>query len=247
MLDWVYPNRHGALDLFSGLVVSCNVVFYQVGLALYEHDPDIVPSYARAFGLGALTGLEELVEEPGLVPDQAWKQEKLGQAWRPGDSVNMAIGQGDVLVTPLQMALLVGAVGNGGSLYRPQLVQRVSGQGGAEHALAPQVRGKLPLTPEQLSTVREAMKRVAGDEQGTAHYAFRDAPFSVAGKTGTAETPSGLPHAWFVGYAPADQPQIAIAVVVENAGQGTAAAAPRFRALAEIFLTGEHYLSASGE
>jgi penicillin-binding protein 2 len=138
------------------------------------------------------------------------------------------------------MAVLVGAVGNGGTLYRPQLVQRISGtQNTAEHAFTPEVRGSLPVAPEHLDTIREAMRRVAGDEQGTAHYAFRDLPFSVAGKTGTAETPSGEPHAWFVGYAPADNPEIAMAVVVENAGQGTAAAAPRFRALAEILLGDE--------
>jgi penicillin-binding protein 2 len=237
MLDWVYPNRHGALDLFTGLVVSCDVVFYQVGLALHERDPDILPSYIRGFGLGRPTGLVELNEEGGLAPDDAWKQEKLGQNWRPGDTVNMAIGQGYLLVTPLQMAVLVGAVGNGGTLYRPRVVHRVSGaQDMPEQVFTPETRGTLPIGPEHLTTIREAMRRVAGDEMGTAHYAFRDLPFSVAGKTGTAENPSGTPHAWFVGYAPADEPEIAMAVIVEHAGQGTAAAAPRFRALAEIFL-----------
>jgi len=247
MLDWVYPNRHGALDLFTGLVVSCDVVFYQVGLALHEKDPDILPSYIRAFGLGQPTGLVELVEEAGLAPDDAWKQETLGQAWRPGDTVNMAIGQGYLLTTPLQMAVLVGAVGNGGTLYRPQIVHRVSGaQNTPEQVYSPEIRGTLPIGPEHLGTIREAMRWVTGDEMGTAQYAFRDLPFSVAGKTGTAETPSGAPHAWFVGYAPVDSPEIAMAVIVENAGQGTAAAAPRFRALAEILL-GDEAPAATGD
>jgi penicillin-binding protein 2 len=237
MLCWVYPDRHGALDLWTGLVVSCDSVFYQVGLGLHEYDPDVLPSYARRFGLGEPTGLVELNEEGGLVPDDAWKQEKLGQGWRPGDSVNLAIGQGYLLVTPLQMASLVGAVGNGGTLYDSQIVQRVSGsQGVPEKVFPPEVRGTLPVAPERLATIQAGLRSVTGDEQGTAHYAFTGLSVSVAGKTGTAENPSTVPHAWFVGYAPAEDPKIAIAVVVEYAGQGTAAAAPRFRALIETFL-----------
>jgi len=234
---WVWPRQHGILDLVTGLTVSCDTVFYEVSLALHQRDPMILPQYARRFGLGRLTGVQGLDEEEGLVPDEEWKEQRWGEVWRAGDSVNLAIGQGDLLVTPIQMAVLISAVANGGTLYRPQLVWKVGGTPELpEQPFAPDARGRLPLTPEHLEAIREGLWGVANQDAGTAYWVFKGFEIPVAGKTGTAENPGGRPHAWFVGYAPADDPQIAIAVVVENGGEGSVAAAPIFRSLVETFL-----------
>jgi penicillin-binding protein 2 len=117
---------HGQVNLVQALTVSCDVTFYELGKRLYELDPTLLPRYARLFGLGALTGLGVAEEVAGLVPDPNWKVAELGESWFPGDSVNLAIGQGYLLVTPLQVATMVAAVGNGGTLYRPQLVLKVA-------------------------------------------------------------------------------------------------------------------------
>jgi penicillin-binding protein 2 len=242
---WIWPRQHGSLTLLEGLTRSCDVVFYEVGMALDTRDPGILPQYARAFGLGEPTGVQGLAglpagaggEASGLVPDGQWKQETWGMAWRTADSVHMAIGQGYVLVTPIQIAVLMGAVANGGTLYEPQLVWKIGGTPEiAEQSLAPSVRGKLPVSAEHLAVIRDALWGVANRDFGTAYWVFQDFEVAVAGKTGTAENPGGAPHAWFAGYAPADDPQIAIAVLVENSGEGTVAAAPIFRSLVETFL-----------
>jgi len=233
---WIWPRQHGVLDLVTGLVVSCDTVFYEIGLRLHQQDPNLLLSYARRFGLGQPTGLVGLEEGVGLVPDDAWKRETLEESWTAGDSVNLAIGQGYLLVTPLQVAMLISAVGNGGTLYRPQMVQRISGtQDTPECVFASKIQGTLPVTPEHLAAIRQGLRGVVEDRRGTAYTAFAGCPLSVAGKTGTAENPGGKPHAWFAGYAPADDPQIAIAVVIENAGEGSVVAAPIFRALVETF------------
>ena len=245
MRCWISPRQHGVLDLLKGLVVSCDSVFYEVGLRLDQQDSNILRSYARHFGLGEPTGLLGLpswedspgYEEAGLVPDDAWMRKTMGTGWTPGDSVNLAIGQGYLLVTPLQMAVLVSAVANGGTFYKPQIVRRISGaEGNPERFFNPEVRGALPVAPEHLSTIREGLRRVVIDEKGTTRNAFQGSSLSAAGKTGTSENPGGDPHAWFVGYAPFDDPQIAMAVVVENGGEGSVVAAPIFRILAESYL-----------
>jgi len=234
---WIWPRKHGALDLVTGLTVSCDTVFYEVGLALHQWDPATLPQYARRFGLGRPTGVQGLDEEEGLVPDEEWKEQRWEEAWTAGDSVNLVIGQGYLLVTPIHMAVLISAVANGGILYRPQLVGNVGGTPEVpEQFFAPETRGRLPLTPEHLATIREGLWGVANRDSGTAVWVFKGFEVRVAGKTGTAENPGGRPHAWFVGYAPADDPQIAIAVVVENGGEGSVAAAPIFRSLVETFL-----------
>lgn len=152
----------------------------------------------------------------------------------------MAIGQGYLLVTPIQMAVLISAVANGGILYQPQLVWKIGGTPELpEQFLAPEIRGSLPVPPEHLAAIREGLWGVANRDAGTAAWVFKDFETPVAGKTGTAENPGDSPHAWFVGYAPADDPQIAIAVVVENSGEGSVAAAPIFRSLVEVFLQKE--------
>lgn len=237
MLCW---KAHGAIDFFQGLVQSCDVVFYEVGYALYKQSEsareELLQSVARGFGLGRPTGVE-LDEAAGLVPDNEWKLERLGQSWTPGDTVNMAIGQGYLLTTPLQIANLTAAVANGGSLRRPTLLLRTSDVTGNQPPQESRVEaiGPLPVRPEHLDTIRRAMSDVTTPPLGTASETFGTFPVKVAGKTGTVENPGGEPHAWFTAYAPADQPQIAVCAMFENAGEGSRVAAPAVRAVLERF------------
>jgi penicillin-binding protein 2 len=222
---------HGSIDVITGLTVSCDVVFYEIGLLLDTLDADILPTYARGFGLGQPTGLQELPESAGLVPDIAWKRAAYDEPWVPGDSVNLAIGQGFLLTTPLQIARMMAAVANGGALLRPQIVYRI----GDEVVLQRREMGQLPVNVEHLAEIQEGLLGVGTLPYGTAYRAMQGLPFEVAGKTGTAESGDDEPHAWFVGYAPAQDPEIVIAVVVEYGGEGPTIAAPLFRKLVEAY------------
>lgn len=246
--DWL-QGGHGTITLSQALTRSCNPYFYEVGFVLDGVDPFLLPNTARAFGLGQPTGIQGIAEEQGIIPDPEWKLNNLGEGWSPGDAVNMAIGQGYVLATPLQMAVATAAVANGGTIYQPNLVSRIEGAGGVpEEIVQPVATGSLPISAEQLSVIQQSMDDVTDGLQGTAVAAFRGLPLSAAGKTGTAQVPdpSGLPHAWFTGYAPVEAtttpdgravagPEIAVTVIMENAGEGSQVAAPVFRRVLETF------------
>lgn len=234
---------HGNINLRDGLTQSCDVVFYDVGLALQNADPQFLPDVARALGLGTVTGIAGIEETPGQVPDPAWKLAEKGESWFPGDSVNLAIGQSYLLTTPLQIANLLAAVGNGGTLYRPQLVHRIAEPIGPEQVNQPEVLARLPVSPDHLEVIRAALKGVVSGPRGTARSAFAGVTFTAAGKTGTAETGQEEPHAWFAGYAPADSPRVAIAVVLEHAGEGSQEAAPVFRQMVEAYFDHEPQVS----
>jgi penicillin-binding protein 2 len=228
---WIYTSTgkgHGTISLSNALVQSCNVTFYQVGQKLNQTDPNLLPNFARAFGLGKATGIE-LAESPGIVPDPS------KGTWRPGDAINLVIGQGDLLTTPLQIADLIAAVANGGTLYRPRLVARVASLAdGTEKVFPIEARGKLPASANTLTALRQALARVTTDKDGTAYNAFRGAKISVAGKTGTAEVlKAGEPHSWFAAYAPADNPKIAVVVIAEHGSEGSTTAAPIVREIVE--------------
>jgi len=228
-------DGHGRISLVNALSASCNVTFYEVGFQLNKKDVNLLPEMARAFGLGRPTGLMGLDEQAGLVPDAAYKKAK-GELWYDGDAVNMSIGQGDLQVTPLQMAVMYSAIANGGTLYRPQLVLRIgSPDQGPEEIIAPQVVGKLPVKPENLEAIKQGLRGVVAGALGTARYAFLGMPVKVAGKTGTAETGTAKPDAWFAAYAPSDNPEIVVVVVIENIGQGSAVAAPIARNIIEAY------------
>lgn len=232
---------HGAIDLMDGLVQSCDVVYYELGKALDIRDQALLPTYARRFGLGELTGIEGIDERAGLVPDAQWKEANPDAVsnpfWTTQDAVNMAIGQGYLLATPLQMANMLAAVANGGTLYRPRLVQEIKSLGGGETLrFDVAAQGTLPINQEHLALIRAALRDVAMSPAGTAYPAFQDMAFPVAGKTGTAESEREESHAWFAGYAPADDPQIAVAVIAEYGGEGSSVAAPIFRQVVERFL-----------
>ena len=243
--DWL-QGGHGTISLRQALVVSCNSCFYDAGMNLDNWDNTFFPTIAKAFGLGSETGIE-VSESAGTIPDPEWKMNNIGEGWATGDAVNMAIGQGFVQVTPLQFVDLVAAIANGGTLYTPSVVDRIgAGAGMPEEQLPPEVRGQLPISPSTLDTLHEAMFDVANNGSGTATHQFLELPVQVAGKTGTAEDPPRNSHAWFAGYAPAapytkldgtlvEDPEIAIVVMIENAGEGSAVAAPIFRRIVELY------------
>jgi penicillin-binding protein 2 len=224
MHDWV-AQGHGHLDLQEGLVESCDIVFYELGKKLDSLDSSLLPDYAKQFGLGQLTGIDALDEAKGTVPDPDWKQSVIKQPWYPGDAVNLAIGQGYLEATPLQMANVYSALANGGELRTPLLVRQI-GQGDAAQQFVSQVRGRIPGSAATLSTIRVAMKQVAASPKGTAYYAFQGFQVPTAAKTGSAENQNPDAHAWFAGYAPADAPQIVVLVMVEGGKAGGEVAAP---------------------
>ncbi len=227
----------GLLTLQQGLMRSCNPFFWHIGLDLYNYDRQTdIAKMARAFGLGSPTGIEQVAEDSGQILDPT----------NPVEATNQAIGQGDVLVTPLQVATFIAAVGNGGTLYRPQLIEKIQPvEGEPISVFKPEARGTLPLRTENLQILQEALRWVVtgnGSKRGTAQYALRGLHVPVAGKTGTAESGSGEPHAWFVGYTMnslnSGLPDIAIAVIVENIGEGSDYAAPIFQRVVDVYNTG---------
>ncbi|MCS7051320.1 MAG: penicillin-binding transpeptidase domain-containing protein, partial [Thermomicrobium sp.] len=144
-----------------------------------------------------------------------------------GDAVNLSIGQGFFLATPLQLADAYAALVNGGTLWRPYLVERVTAIDGSDRQrTVPKARGTLPVAPEHLAAIRAALRDVVARPNGTAYSAFQGFPLPVAGKTGTAESGQEAPHAWFVAIAPADEPQLVLVVMVEHGGEGSRVAAP---------------------
>lgn len=244
--DWL-SGGHGTISLRQAIVVSCNTCFYDVGYTIDGADNTLFPRIAKAFGLGQPTGIQGVAEASGLIPDPEWKLTEVGEGWATGDAVNMAIGQGYVQVTPLQMANVVAAIANGGTLYRPTLIDHIGAGGDAPDETPPaEIIGALPLSAEQLDVLRGALWDVTHTGSGTASHRFQNFAVPVAGKTGTAEAPPGLPHAWFVGYAPAgpftapdgravEGPELAIAIVLEHTGEGSEAAAPLFRRVVEAY------------
>jgi cell division protein FtsI/penicillin-binding protein 2 len=224
----------GMLNISQGLMRSCDPWFYHIGFSLYSNDQaNAISDMARAFGLGSATGIEQVAEAKGNIPN-------------PTDGTNatsIAIGQGDVLVTPLQVAAFMAAIANGGTLYRPQLVEEVQPAiGEAISIFKPQSNSTLPVSTANLRTIQEAMRSVITDKRGTAYSRFVGFPFPLAAKTGTAESGVADPHAWFAGYSLAgnpNKPDIALAVLVNNQGEGSIWAAPIFRRVMEIYYFGK--------
>jgi penicillin-binding protein 2 len=228
----------GTIDFVTGLSASNNVVFYEVGKRVQDVDVNALPDMAQAFGLGYTTGITGVEEVAGQIPDPAWKEATKGEVWVPGDGVNMAIGQGDVLATPLQIANLYAAIANGGTLYRPRIVQKVgSNNEPPEEVWQPEVLGKLPVSAENLQAIQQGLRGVISGPKGTAGFVFRGFPRSAAGKTGTAEAGGAgqTSHAWFAAYAPYENPEIVVVVFLENGGQGSYNAAPLARQVLETY------------
>ncbi len=222
-------TRQGVLDLVEALAESCNPAFYEIGLKLDRLDPSILPGFARAFGFGRPTGVQGVDEVAGLVPDPDWQQRQLGQPWASGDSVNLAIGQGALQVTPLQLANAYAALANGGTLRTPLLVRSIERPDGTAQTFTSQEKGPLPLSPATRVAILEGMKRVTSTPNGTASAAFRGERTPTAAKTGSAENAGPNLHAWFVGFQTPEQPRLLALVLVEGGQMGGLTAAPLAR------------------
>ncbi|MFH1151083.1 MAG: penicillin-binding protein 2 [Actinomycetota bacterium] len=248
-------STHHHLDLFNGIIQSCDVVFYNIGYNFYNRQKDNqgrpLWDYARDFQLGKATGIDLTSEMNGRIPSPEWKKEfnKKNpdfQMWYPGDTVNMAIGQGDILTTPLQMAYLYSGIANGGKFVRPHVMKSLEDVDGEVVKKAePESAAELDMSPENLALVNQALTGVV-QGKGTAAATFEGFPVNqvpVAGKTGTSEILGKQPTAWFCCFAPANDPKYVIAVAIEQGGHGGESAAP----VARRILEGLFDLPAQGE
>jgi len=241
--DWSWRG-HGQTNLHKALVESCDTYFYQVGLKL---GIEKIAKYARAFGLGSKTGIDLPNENSGLVATPAWKLRRYHEPWQKGETLITAIGQGFTLVTPLQMASLIAAVANGGRLYRPIYIEKIlDSDGHTVASFSSEVRGTLPISKSHLRTIKLGLLGAVEEKKGTGKQC-RLPNIHVAGKTGTAQVigqarrrsnEDNMPlkfrdHAWFVAYAPAERPELAIAVLVEHGVHGGSVAAPIARKVFE--------------
>ena len=234
--DWTVDKElppSGNLTLVQGLIRSCNPWFYHIGLDLFRQEgATYLSEFARGFGLGSATGIEQVAESTGQIVDPK----------TDGDAVQQGIGQGDMLVTPLQVARFTAALANGGTLYRPQIIESITNVSGiATYTFTPESNGTLPVSAETLEAILAGMRGVVRSNIGTANDQLGDLGITLYGKTGTAENPLGNSHAWFTGFSETprtDRPDIAVTVIIENGGEGSEVAAPVFRRVIETYYFG---------
>ena len=226
--DWK-SGGHGSVDLLGAIRESCNIYFYEKGLKI---GGPAIAKYATAFGLGGPTQIDLPGEKLGLIPQPKLRRDKRVGGWHAGETVNMSIGQGAVLVTPMQVARFMSAVANGGVLWKPRLVQRIErADKGVVWSDGGSVTGHVELSPMVWAFLRQSLWAVVNSEGGTGGGA-RIAGLDVAGKTGTAQmiaksrSDKGQDHAWFASFAPANEPEAVVIVIVERGGKGGQVAAP---------------------
>jgi penicillin-binding protein 2 len=241
--DWT-EDGHGDLNLVAAIAQSCDVYFYNLGYMLWEQASQPLQEGLRQFGFGDRTGIDLPGETSGTrVPDKTWKRETgktaEEQAWKPGDEINLAIGQGDLLVTPLQLAIGLSAIVNGGDVWVPHLALQITDSSGRIiHQFTNEKKGELGVAADILNKVRRGMRLVTSDPSGTAYDAFWGFPKAVGGKTGTAQKAPDDDYALFMGYAPADgstEPEIVVVAVIEEGGHGSSVAAPVVRRVMEAY------------
>jgi penicillin-binding protein 2 len=244
---------HGMVDMHKSIVVSCNTYYY---ILANDMGIDQIASFMGSIGLGSRTGIDLPGESEGVLPSPAWKKKRFKkpeqQKWYAGETISIGIGQGYNAYTPVQMALATATVANDGVMFRPHLVKHITDtRSGAQTPIEPQPLKTLPWKPEHIEVIKQAMVDV--NKAGTGARAFAGAEYVSAGKTGTvqvfslkgAEYRSGAiakelrDHAWFVAFAPAEKPQIALAILVENGGFGAQAAAPIARQVFDYYLLGK--------
>jgi len=247
---------HGMVDMTKAIVVSCDTYFY---LLANDTDIDDTARFMSTLGFGKPTGVDIEGELPGVLPSRAWKRQRFAGAqyreehrkWYLGDSISAGIGQGYTTFTPIQLAHAIAAIANDGIAFEPHLVQRIEdARTGEARAVERHAPIAIPAKPEHLAVIRQALELV--NKEGTSASAFKGAPYTSGGKTGTAQVFSLKgeeykahkvderlrDHAWYIAYAPADKPAIALAVLVENGGFGAQAAAPIARQVFDYYLLG---------
>jgi penicillin-binding protein 2 len=228
---WVFNDWkvHGQVDMIKAIAQSCNVYFYTVGGGYGDIEGlgnERIKKYANLFGMGQLTGIDLSGEKAGLIPDEAWKREVKDEPWYIGDTYHMSIGQGDVLTTPLQIANYTAAVANGGTLYRPQVVDKiVDSDGNVVRDIDKEILAENFIDPKNMEWVQKGMLENVLTGSGRALSML---PVQAAGKTGTAQYAVGNSkmHAWYTVYAPYDNPEIVMAIMLEGGGQGHDASVP---------------------
>ncbi len=227
-------KRHGSLQLFNAIVQSCDIYFYQVGMSMTL---ELVVDYSRKLGFGKKCGVDEPGERAGFLPSREWYDKKYGaRGWGRGVLANLAIGQGEILITPLQGATFFSAVANGGWTYTPHILKEITDEQGNTIKKLKARKISLPASENNLKFVREAMKNVVNTQKGTAYWSRLDS-IIVAGKTGTAQNPHGDDHSLFVGFAPFENPEIVVFTIIENAGHGSTHAAPVTTKIIKRYLT----------
>ena len=242
---WVYhdwnPAGHGVIDLTQAIVQSADTYFYQVGYDFYLRSGSELQDRARRLGYGHTTGIDIPGEAAGVVPTPAWlratytKQTdptgwRIDSIWEPGNSINLAIGQGDLLATPLQVAVCYAAIANGGDLVTPHLGLRVdSPQGALLENLPYRAPKPLGISASYLAFLRNALREAAATPLGTSYPSFGNYPVAVAGKTGSAQVAGKETYSWYASFAPVNDPKYVVVVLIEQGGEGADAAAPAAR------------------
>jgi penicillin-binding protein 2 len=246
--DWK-KTGHGVTSMHKAVVESCDVFFYDMA---YRMGIDAMADYARPFGLGSPTGIDIKGEKAGLLPNTEWKRKRLGFPWYPGETLSAGIGQGYMLMTPVQLAYETAVLAANGKGYRPQVVQSMQLPGQPPQAIAPVLQAEVPIQQQaNWDSIRRAMIDVVHSDRGTARSASWGVKYQIAGKTGTAQVigvaqneeydeekiaKEHRDHALFIAYAPAEAPRIAVGVLVENGGHGGSTAAPVARKVMDQYL-----------
>lgn len=222
-------KHHGDVNIISAIALSCNIYFYQLGLKIGEKR---LMEGAKLFGLSDKTGVDLPYEIKGKVPSASWKERIFKTRWFAGDTINLSIGQGYVLTTPLEMALAMCGIANGGNIFKPYIVKYIEYPNGKIIMKIPVLKKRIKMKEKTKSILDRALEKVVISGTGRGAYI---PGIRIAGKTGTAQNPHGKDHAWFVCYAPVDNPKIVVAVLVEHGGQGGIEAAPIARRILEGF------------
>ncbi len=243
--DWTYPSSFGPIDITQALAQSCDVFFYNVGYDFYRQKGEGLEDWAKRLGLGRPTGIDLPGEVAGLVPTPEWKKAtyssaaykkaypdswRVDEIWKPGDSINLAIGQGNLEATPMQAAVVYAAIANGGYQVTPHLGARILDTHGALVRTVPYAKPRrLGISSETLSVIQNALHEGASTPNGTSYAVFGHYPVQVAGKTGTAQVFGQSDYAWYCSFAPASDPKYVVVVMIQQGGHGGVSAAPAAR------------------
>ncbi|MBU4228532.1 penicillin-binding protein 2, partial [bacterium] len=214
----------------DGIAHSCNIYFYTLGKDL---GIERFNKYMQKFGLGEKTGIDLPAEAIGTIPSAQWKEREVKEIWFPGDTINLSIGQGYLLLTPLRVHAIICAIAAEGEIYKLHLAKKIiSADGNTVEEIKPEIHKRVNFSSDTFKIIKEGLRQTILKGTG---WRANIQELAVAGKTGTAQNPQGETHAWFIGFAPYEDPEICITVFLENGGEGGEAAAPIARAMLEKY------------